>query len=241
MMFPFMKTTATPAIALIILALAGQAHAARVEDKTIGWPGKTLSGNRCWGKGTGYGPYDYIRSPRPRIGVVEKFHFTSAVERLIKGESGKLHGDIDYTLRAVPNHHRALFAVSKLYLRDTAGSTKLDKMHAESAQRGISPPECYFQRGKVFAPEDGMISGIYGIYLHKMGRHDEALREYRIAEKAHPNHAEIRYNMGLLFFDMKRYNEAREYADRARALGYPLRGLRDKLDHLNQQKAAASN
>ena len=40
---------------------------------------------------------------------------------------------------------------------------------------------------------------------------------------------EIAYFLGLVLFDMKDYERAREYASRAYEIGYPLPGLRDKL------------
>ena len=41
--------------------------------------------------------------------------------------------------------------------------------------------------------------------------------------------AELNYFLGLTYFDLKNLDLAREYADKAYALGYPLPGLRNRL------------
>src|SRR5690606_25221127 len=68
----------------------------------------------------GYGPFDYINrhSLQEQLTVVESFHFTYDVENLIKGQSGSIAGDLNYTLHAWPNHHRALVSLVRLSIRD---------------------------------------------------------------------------------------------------------------------------
>lgn len=200
-------------------------------NRNIGWPGKTLAGNQCYGDGSGYGPFDYI-SERSKIIIVEKHHFTNDIEQLVAGRSGTqtgLESNLDYTLRAVPNHHRALWAMTRYYLKKlaTQGSPLLEKR--ELTRIGEPPPECYFQRAKAFSPDDGMVSAIFGIYLHKRGRLDDALAEYGQAESKIPNFPELIYNMGLLYLDMDDIVGAQEYAERAENLGYPLTGLQKRI------------
>ena len=60
----------------------------------------------------GYGPYDYTNPIhfREKLPIVEGAHFDAGVESLrghLKKNAGTLDGDLDYTLRAFPNHHRA--------------------------------------------------------------------------------------------------------------------------------------
>ena len=62
-----------------------------------------------------YGPFDY-RDPvskRDNLPIVESFHFTPDVESLRHGRSGSVLGDLRYTLRAFPNHHRALKSMAR--------------------------------------------------------------------------------------------------------------------------------
>ena len=86
--------------------------------------------------GVGYGPFDYRTESKETKERVESAHFTADVESLKKGATGLLAQDIDYTLRAFPNHPRALLAMSTLGLRS----------------KSVKPPganwtvHCYFER-----------------------------------------------------------------------------------------------
>src|SRR5882672_10328606 len=76
-------------------------------------PGSARAGglrSGCGALPNAYGPFDY-RIEHDKLAIVEAYHFTSQVELLIRGQSGALGADLDYTLRAAPNHHRALVAM----------------------------------------------------------------------------------------------------------------------------------
>lgn len=170
----------------------------------------------------GVGPWDYTnaedRSNPQRIPIVERYHFTTGVETLTKGEStAYVLGDIDYTLRAVPNHHRALNAAARYDIEN--GGTPLRFRSAY----------CWFQRAMVFRPEDGTVRLIYGNWLTRKGRNEEALEAYADAKKLMPGSVEVDYNMGLLYLKMGDLEKARESAQVAYAGNYPLDGLRRKL------------
>ena len=64
----------------------------------------------CGSLENAYGPYDYRTDRGNRLYLVESAHFTPVVESLISGLSGPLGAELDYTLRAFPNHHRALIS-----------------------------------------------------------------------------------------------------------------------------------
>jgi Tfp pilus assembly protein PilF len=194
----------------------------------LGWPGNTLSGVECYGPGQGVGPFDY-GSQRSQIGIVEEYHFKPEHEQLAEGASIWTRNNLDYTLRAVPNHHRALWAMARWYLLKLEQTDRNQLEALERLREGPPPPECYFRRAKRFAPKDGTVPAIFGIYLHKREKLDEALTEYSLAESLAPGNAELIYNMGLLHFDMDNFDKAQEYAQRASSLGYPLRGLQSKL------------
>ncbi len=174
----------------------------------------------CGNLANAYGPFDYTNADHfnNKLGVVERFHFTSKVESLIEGESGALALDIDYTLRAFPNHHRALWSAAKLQL-----------------QKGWSPgehyfsAECYFDRAMNFQPKDGMVRMIYGIYLHKKHAYKDALVRYQEALELLPDSSEVYYNMGLLYVDLKDFANAKIAAEKAYGMGYPLPGLKNQL------------
>lgn len=186
------------------------------------WIGNDFKGLLCQGKPQGYGPFDYTSpNDKKHLNIVEIYHFTSKVETLKSGESGYLDGDLDYTLRAFPNHHRALNAMMRYQ------EQPYQKLHAD-----IPPIECYLQRAMHFAPHDSVPFMLYGIYLHKHGRLQQALDQYRKAEKIQPNHPELLYNLGLLLIDLKQPDQAREYARKAYSAGHPLLGLKNKLKQL---------
>lgn len=174
----------------------------------------------CGSLENAYGPFNYTDPDHfnNKLGVVERFHFTSKVESLIEGESGALALDIDYTLRAFPNHHRALWSAAKLQL-----------------QQGWSPAahyfsaECYFDRAMRFQPTDGMVRMIYGVYLHKKHAYKDALARYQEALELTPDSSEVYYNMGLLYIDTKDFTNAKIAAEKAYGMGYPLPGLKNQL------------
>ena len=91
-----------------------------------------------------YGPYDYRTNQGPQLKIVEDYHFTPEVEGLIRGVSGALAGEIDYTLRAFPNHHRALAAMMNL-------SAKMKSNTLKGANWTV---ECYFTRALAFRNDD---------------------------------------------------------------------------------------
>ncbi len=174
-----------------------------------------------------YGPFNYDdpEARAKKLPIVEQYHFQPEVELLIKGESGVyVGGDLDYVLRAFPNHARALNAMARL--------AKKEKTNQPRGARFTV--ECYFKRATGFAPEDPMPYMLYGNYLFSESKPDEALEKYKQAEKLDPNNANILYNAGLLYFDMKQYDEALSYAKKAYSLGFPLPGLRNKLEKIGK-------
>ena len=239
-------------IALIIISMFSSAVlSARVGDKNLGWPGETLLGNQCYGADQGYGPYDYAdpaehqrkeENARSKIETVEDFHFTQNVEYLVSGTTDENpYGDIAYTIRAYPNHHRALWAMSRYYLQKLAQVGEAQLARNELGGLSPTPPECFFNRAIYFAPKDKMLNVIFGAYLHRRGHLDLAKEKYLEAEKALPRHPELIYNMGLLYVDLGDLQMAREYADKAHLLGYPLKGLSNKIDNAERSNQQSSS
>jgi tetratricopeptide (TPR) repeat protein len=176
----------------------------------------------CGSLDNAFGPFDY-RDPAARkqsLGLVETHHFTQDVEQLIRGaDSGSLIGDLDYTLRAFPNHHRALSAVSRYELR---GGRQWTNPAVRSA-------ECYLQRALVFTPNDAIVRLLFGNHLLKSGKKDAAREQFDEALLLQPSDVEVNYNAGLLYLEVGDLARAKELADVAYAGGYPLPGLRRKL------------
>ncbi len=154
-------------------------------------------------------------------------HFNSKVERLERGSTtDDPMGDLDYVLRAMPNYPRVLWAVSR-YERE-GFAMKWGGMNR------WPPAECYFRMAIKFRPKDPAVHMVFGTHLHLSGKLDEALKEYKLSEQIFSDSPELHYNMGLLYFDRKEYTLAKQHAQKAYQLGYPLPGLRNKLKNMGQ-------
>jgi tetratricopeptide (TPR) repeat protein len=196
------------ATALIVLSLAGT-PAARAQS---GPP------TNCGSLQNAYGPFDY-RTEKASIAKVEQFHFTMEVEQLVRGKSGYLGGDLDYTLRASPNHHRALLAMSKY-------GERLKTVRVPGANYDV---ECYFVRATRFRPDDATALMLYAVYLKGQKRVSESVKQLDVAADLAKDNPFTHYNLGLSYFDLNEFPKARKFARSALALGFPRTELRDRL------------
>lgn len=141
---------------------------------------------------------------------IEGAHFPPQVELLIKGARGSLGGDLNYTIARIPNHHRALVSIMRLGER-----LKQERIY------GLEyPVECYFERALRFRPDDAIVRMIYSQYLSQHRRDDEAVQQLQSAAHYAKDNPATQSNIGLLYFDMKRYDAALEHAHIALDLGY---------------------
>ena len=167
----------------------------------------------------GYGPLDYRVETGPKLKIVEDNHFTARVESLISGLTSSMGGDIDYTLRAFPNHHRALIAMKRLGER-----TK------QAMPRGAQfTVECYFKRALMFRPDDAVARMLYATFLASDGRKEEALLQVEAAAEGAPDAGFTQYNAGLIFFEMSDMDRALRQAHRALRLGFEREELKQLL------------
>ncbi len=168
-----------------------------------------------------YGPFDY-RDPvskRDNLPIVETFHFTQGVESLREGASGTVLGDLRYTLRAFPNHHRALRSIARYALE--GGHFAYNDT--------IPSADCYFERAIAFRPDDEAVHVIYANYLFRRGELAQAREQYEEALRLAPGSVEINYVAGLFFVAAGDLVRARELAKIAYDGGYPLPGLKNKI------------
>lgn len=201
--------------------------------KSAPWVGVDLNGLNCEGRGQGFGPFDYTSladknttpggDSKNALTLVEIAHFTPEVEGLIRGHNGTVQSDLDYTLRAWPNHHRALLSVIRyqLEVRNKLRSGQL-----------LTPVECYLKRAISFSPKDAVTYSLYGHYLRKVGHLDDAVKYYEKALELEPENAKFAYSFGLLLIDLKRYEEAAKYAKIAYQHKQTPKGLKQKLEKL---------
>jgi tetratricopeptide (TPR) repeat protein len=183
-----------------------------------------LGDDDCGPLANSFGPYDYRTASVGTLKMVEDYHFTPKVERLVAGQSGEIDGDLDYTLRVFPNHHRALLSLAKFSIQKK--TTKLVNMHYRVP--------CWFERGMRYAPTDGEVHAVYGYYLTRLGKNEEALEALQRAIELGSDSGNTYYNLGLVQVSLKKYDEALANAKIARERGFTLPGLKRKLEALGR-------
>ena len=183
--------------------------------------GSAFGATYCGNLKNAFGPFDYRKQAQypEATQLVESAHFTPDVENLIKGSSSYLGGDLDYTLRAFPNHHRALASIAKLSLRSK--SAKDPNMNYSF--------DCYFERAMRFTPNDDGVYAVYGTFLYKRGDVAGAAKQFERALEIKDDNVTANYNLGLIHLHKKQYDEAAKYAKKAYALDYPVPGLKNAL------------
>ena len=160
---------------------------------------------------------------------VEDFHFTPEVEALLRGKSGTLPQDLNYTLLNVPNHHRALIALMRYGVQ----------LKSPQPPGLRYPIECYFERALRFRPGDNVARLLYAHYLANGQRVPEAMRQLEITTVAAGDNPFTHYNIGLIYVEIKAYDRALVQAHKAAALGFDRTGLRDQLKAAGRWKEPA--
>lgn len=216
-------------LTLILISLTQALFAASDSRNKYGapWVGVNLTGQPCKGKDQAFGPFDYLSRTeyRTQLRLVEGAHLNQNVIDLSNefGKNGYLRDELDYTLRAWPNHHIALQSISRYQTLHTSSKD------IKYSHKLTSPVECYFQRAINFSPNDSITHMLFAIYLQKLNHKKKASEQYEAAIKISPENISIRYNYGLLLFSMKHYEQSLENAQKAYASGYPLPGLKKML------------
>lgn len=165
--------------------------------------------------------WDYRTASQKQHDEVEGAHFPPVVEALIRGNRGYLGGDIDYTLRASPNHHRALVAATRY-------AEKFGTLKPPPNMR--YPIECYYERAIRFRRDDEIVRMLYAQFLIKQNRPAEAADQLKVAEELAGQNGFTHHNIGLLYLEMKRYDEALLQAHKALALGFERPLLKQGLE-----------
>lgn len=175
-----------------------------------------------------YGPYDYRTATADQKYLVEQAHFDAEWAGYLAGKNtilaaggmtSPVAGGLDYTLRAFPNHHRALLAIGKVALR----------MKQERPRGAKFRVDCYFQRAIAFAPDDGLVRAIYGAYFAARGKADSAKEQLNMANELDPENLNIQSQIAWSLMEIKDWVGAEKHAKLAYQYGYPLPGLRDRL------------
>lgn len=196
----------------------------------------------CGGLNNSFGPYDYrdhinsadfkANSNNP-LRLVQIAHFRPEMEMLIRGgqgEKSEVGPEFDYTLRAFPNHHRALLALVRL----------ADKQRLEKPRGMNYTVDCWFQRAVQWRPDDAIVRMIYADYLGSRNRSSDAFEQLKVATSLAKDNALTHNNIGMIYFDLKAYDKALEQAYVAAELGLTRPTLRDRLASVGQWREPAA-
>jgi hypothetical protein len=178
----------------------------------------SAQGSNCGNLANAIGPYDY-RSDRDKLPIVESAHFTPEVETLIRGNGGYLVQDIDYTLRAFPNHHRALLSMMRLG----------ERTKSPQPQGSRYTVDCYFERAVRFRPDDPVVRMLFATHLLHGSRNAEAVPHVDHAASIAGENPFTHFNAGMLYVDLKSYDKALREAHIAYGSGFVRPELRDAL------------
>jgi len=166
-----------------------------------------------------FGPIDYRKANKQTRDLVESAHFTRGVENLTRGKTGTFGWDIGYTLRAFPNHHRALLTMQRL----------VDLEKRNPARDAAYTIECYYDRALRFQPDDHVVRLLFANYLVEKKKADEAAKHLDYVSRVAADSPFTQFNVGMLFFDLKNYDRALEQAHKALELGFTRPELADRL------------
>jgi tetratricopeptide (TPR) repeat protein len=216
---PTIKTALTAVLAILVTTL--HCHAQSSIESGEG---------TCGALANAFGPFEYrpdhfkaqpgdTASHADKLRIVEINHFNAGVETQLRGMTGHVGGDLDYTLRAFPNHHRALATLLRLAERSK-----------EQAPGGLPRPlECYFNRASRFAPNDPIVRLLYATFLIRNSRLAEARPQIDYARSLAGNNAFTHYNVGLMYADAGDWDAALAQAHRAAAMGFTRATLKQRL------------
>jgi tetratricopeptide (TPR) repeat protein len=153
------------------------------------------------------------RKNRIIINKVQKAHLGPGVECLEQARYWCAHQNLDFVLRWIPNHGRALDLYSQLAI-------------ARGRPESVIP---YLDYALRFDHDNPALPVVYGIHRYRTGDFEAAAERFRQALNRNSESAEAHYHLGLSLAELGRWEAAREHAHRAYDLGYPLPGLREKL------------
>jgi hypothetical protein len=166
-----------------------------------------------------YGPFDYRTAHQTQRSIVENAHFRPETFSKLQGITGQPGGDINYTLRAFPNHHRALDAMMRLAEREGR----------DPPARAMYTVECYFERAIRFRRDDLVVRMQYANYLLRKKRPNEAVAQLDFVTRMASDNPMTHFNAGLLYADAQVWDKALAQAHRAAALGFPRQDLQQRL------------
>jgi hypothetical protein len=172
-----------------------------------------------------YGPFDYRSAHESQRSIVENAHFRPETYSRLQGITGPAGGDINYTLRAFPNHPKALDAMMRLG----------EKEKTTQPRNAMYTVECYFERAIRFRNDDLIVRMLYANFLlRQKDRTAEAVKQLEFVTAHAADNPFTHFNAGLLLADAKAWPQALVQAHRALELGFPRTALKERLQAAGQ-------
>lgn len=198
------------------------------------WPAQELYESDCrplWIPNK-YGPFDYRTAGPGDRELVEGAHFSYEYDAYLKGQQKSARSNnqlppaagFGYTLWAFPNQPQALAAMEDLGMR----------YKTERLPGALLRVHCFFQRAVRFTPDDALVRAIYGYYYARRGKAAEAKAQLEKAESLDEGIVGVSVYASFAYFELKEFDKSLEFAKRAYQLGYPLPGLRNRLERVGK-------
>ena len=149
-------------------------------------------------------------------------HTSPAVEHISAGEySHRVMADLNFTLSRWTNH---VVALEALIQYTVAGGKSYE----------FPPAECYFASAHRWDPDDISPYLLEGQFYFAVHQYERAAQSYQQALKIDDGSADAHYNLGLVYLQLQNYDAALSHAQAAYLAGYPLPGLRKRLQDLGK-------
>ena len=211
-------------LAVAGLLIAASAQAAEPLPENAGSPSPALLDCTISRNGTenlsDYRLKDSTQALQWSVADIKNNHLDPAMRRMSAGDySRSVIADLDFMLRGWPNHAPALEALVRY---DLSGGKRYE----------FKSVECYFSLAKSFASDDIVVRLQEGYYYWRKKQWKPAESAYREALRIDPQSPDANYNLGLLFAERGDYRASMAHAAVAYRQGYPLMGLRRKLEKL---------
>lgn len=190
-----------------------------------------------------FGPFDYYdtrTTPTKAYALVESAHLGPKTQLMLRqGDKCGYWGDLDYTLRAFPNHPKALTMMAQFLKTNVAcsiagpasgSSSTLDLVdQIEHGGWEGRTMEYYFETAIRYRPQYTETRVLYARALAGAGKHDDAVKRLQETLKQDPRSSAAHYELGVLLLAKGDKQSALQHARKAYQLGKPPAALREQL------------
>lgn len=192
-----------------------------------------------------YGPFDYYDPPKHSIQLVERAHLGPKTELLAEeGRWCRYFSDLDYTLRAFPNHPKGLVKMSQFLEHHAACNRKPSKKKKSKSVADIyaeleegawreRTPEYYFDRAIKYRSQYAETHILYGRYLFRKHKLEKSEKEFLVAANlinTASQKATTNYYMSLINLEKGDCKMAKQFAGKSYKSGYDILDLKEKIE-----------